>query len=294
MSERKAMAAASSVSQTPGGCGQTESPKEGGLPERRDLPIGVLDSGVGGISVLREMVRLMPGEDFLFYGDAAYAPYGTKTRQQVCERTLACVEEMMQTGIKALVVACNTATSAAIEVLREKYDRQIPVVGIEPALKPAVSGGRNGGGKPTVLVMATPGTVAGEKWKALTRQYEGKAKILSLPCPGLMEYVERGILEGDELNRFLRDLLGELPRSGVDAVVLGCTHYPFVRHELEKIFSSETRILDGSEGTARQLLRRLKKRELLRMDPSHEGQVTFTGSGEAREDFCRMLLEWEP
>ena len=176
---------------------------------RQECPIGVFDSGVGGISVLRELVAQMPNENYIFFGDSKNAPYGTKTLEEVQKLTCADAEYLLSRGVKALVVACNTATSAAIRILREKY-ADMPVIGIEPALKPAV----HAGGHPRVLVMATPMTLREEKFHALMQRFESDAEILRLPCPGLVEYVEQGVLEGaiplSLANSGIRAALGKL------------------------------------------------------------------------------------
>ena len=176
---------------------------------RQECPIGVFDSGVGGISVLRELVAQMPNENYIFFGDSKNAPYGTKTLEEVQQLTCADAEYLLSRGVKALVVACNTATSAAIRILREKY-ADMPVIGIEPALKPAV----RAGGHPRVLVMATPMTLREEKFHALMQRFESDAEILRLPCPGLVEYVEQGVLEGaiplSLANSGIRSALGSL------------------------------------------------------------------------------------
>ena len=166
------------------------------------LPVGVFDSGVGGISVLRELVRLMPGEDYLFFGDSANAPYGVRPREEIKDLTLGHVQRMMDQGIKAVVIACNTATSAAISDLRAVYPN-MPVIGIEPALKPAVMTASH----PKVLVLATPGTVAGEKFRHLVHGFEEQADIQALPCPGLMEFVENGQMDSPELYDYLENKL---------------------------------------------------------------------------------------
>ena len=176
---------------------------------RQECPIGVFDSGVGGISVLRELVAQMPNENYIFFGDSKNAPYGTKTLEEVQKLTCADAEYLLSRGVKALVVACNTATSAAIRILREKY-ADMPVIGIEPALKPAV----HAGGHPRVLVMATPMTLREEKFHALMQRFGSDAEILRLPCPGLVEYVEQGVLEGaiplSLANSGIRAALGSL------------------------------------------------------------------------------------
>lgn len=255
--------------------------------EKRNLPVAVFDSGVGGISVLREMVRLMPKENFWFFGDSINAPYGTKTVEQVRELTIKNVAWMAEKGIKGIVIACNTATSAAINQLREIYT-DIPVVGIEPAVKPAVMQKKDA----KVLVLATPGTVQGVKFKTLMAQYEKQATVIPVGCPGLMEFVEAGTLEGEELEQYLIKLLYPYLPGGMDAVVLGCTHYPFVRDTIAKVMGNGPVILDGSEGTARELLRRLTQMDLL-TDRKDAGRVVFDESIPEKIELCNFLLNWK-
>ena len=212
-------------------------------------PIGVFDSGVGGISVLRELVALMPNENFIFYGDSKNAPYGTKTLEEVRKLTLADAEYLMTQNVKALVVACNTATSAAIHILREKYQKEIPVIGIEPALKPAVSVKEN----PRVLVMATPMTLREKKFHNLMQKFQDQAEIISLPCPGLVEFVERGELSGEALEHFLKNLFAPYQERKVDAVVLGCTHYPLLRSKIRAYMGDKIQIVNPAYETAMDL-----------------------------------------
>ena len=193
-----------------------------------DQPIGFFDSGVGGISVLREARALLPREHFIFYGDNAHAPYGSKDEEEIRTLTWDAVQILLAQNIKALVVACNTATSAAAASLRQALT--LPVIGMEPALKPATQL-RHGG---TVLVMATARTLSLPKFQLLMQRYGQDA--VPLPCPGLMEFVERGILRGEALTRFLGDLLAPYLDRQVDAVVLGCTHYVFVRDAIAALF----------------------------------------------------------
>ncbi len=245
------------------------------------LPIGVFDSGVGGISVLRELKALMPNEDYIYLGDSANAPYGTKTLEQVVKLVLADAAYLYEKGVKALVVACNTATSAAILTLREEY-QDIPVIGIEPALKPAVLSKEH----PTVVVMATPMTIKEEKFQKLMQRFETEAEIIPLPCKGLMEFVERGELEGAELEGYLQKLFA--PYKKVDAVVLGCTHYPFVKKTIQKVLGEDTMLFDGGAGTARETKRRLEQCGLL--NPSCEkGTVILENS--AKEERLLVLCE---
>lgn len=257
------------------------------MREIENRPIGVFDSGVGGISVLKELVAQMPHENFIFYGDSKHAPYGTKTLVEVQQLTCADAEYLMGQNVKALVVACNTATSAAIKILRSKY-QNTPVIGIEPALKPAVMAGKH----PRVLVMATPMTLREEKFRLLMREHENEAEIISLPCPGLVEFVERGELESYGLERFLTELFAEYMEHPVDNVVLGCTHYPFVKKMIQKVLGSNVQIFDGGEGTAKETRRRLREAGLL--NPSaKKGQVVIQNSLDSEEILClsRQLLD---
>ncbi len=251
-------------------------------------PIGVFDSGVGGISVLRELVALMPNENFIFYGDSKNAPYGTKTLEEVRTLTLSDAEYLMKQNVKALVVACNTATSAAIHILREKYQKEIPVIGIEPALKPAVSVRKN----PRVLVMATPMTLREKKFYDLMQKFQNQAEIISLPCPGLVEFVERGELSGEALEQYLQNLFAPHLTKKVDAVVLGCTHYPLVRETIQKVLGSNVAVFDGGAGTARETLHKLKEYGLV-TNSIHPGTVQFYNStgDEAMIRLSRYLLE---
>lgn len=253
----------------------------------KNRPIAVFDSGMGGISVLRELVAIMPNENYIYYGDSANAPYGTKTLEEVRSLTCEHAEALFAEGAKALVVACNTATSAAVRVLREKYP-DIPIVGIEPAVKPASQCGEH----PRVLVMATPMTIREEKFKNLMRKYENQAEILPLPCPGLMDFVERGDLDGEDLQKYLVELLFEYRHEKVDAVVLGCTHYPFVKPMIQKTLGDDVLVFDGGAGTAREMQRRLSEAGLI-ADRTERGSVEFRNSlpSERKMELCRYLFE---
>ncbi len=248
--------------------------------EQREQPIGVFDSGMGGISVLKELVAFMPGEDFLYFGDSKNAPYGIKTLEEVQELTCRNAEYLMERGAKAIVVACNTATSAAIGILRKKYPDRI-LIGIEPALKPAVLAKE----KPKVLVMATPMTLREGKFKNLMARYEKDAKVYSLPCPELVRYVERGILEGPELEAYLEPLLRPYTEEKVDCVVLGCTHFPLVKSTIQKLLGSHVMLFDGGEGTAHETYRRLEEKNLLNPRRSG-GRVMLENSAGTEEKQC--------
>lgn len=256
---------------------------------RRRQPIGVFDSGVGGISVLKELMKAMPNENYIYLGDSQNAPYGTKSLEQVRRLSFHNAKLLLEQGAKGLVVACNTATSAAVRIMRSIYP-QLPIVGIEPALKPAALQKEH----PTVLVMATPMTVQQEKFRQLMARYEKKADIYPLPCPGLMEFIEAGDLTSERLHEFLENLIAPYLDKELDSVVLGCTHYPFARRMIQTIVGDEVKIFDGGEGTAREMRRRLAAANLL--NPSVEqGWVKFENSLATREELalCRRLLEQE-
>lgn len=232
--------------------------------------IGVFDSGVGGVSVLRDMARLLPNEQFVYYGDNLNAPYGVKSESEIRALAIDVAETLVRRDIKALVVACNTATSAAIVQLRERLT--IPVVGMEPALKPASElwcGGQ-------VLVLATPATLRQNKFRQLYELYGQKAIIQ--PCAGLMEFAEQGKLTGEEIDRYLDECFAPYRGVQLDAVVLGCTHYVFLKQAISKALPGVP-LVDGNNGTARRLEYLLKERNLLRT--SGEGGVTFETSGDA-------------
>ena len=234
--------------------------------------IAVFDSGVGGISVLRHLRRLMPGERYLYFGDSANAPYGEKSLDQVRRLTVAAADRLLAQHVKAIVVACNTATSAAIGLLRQTHP-ELPIIGIEPAVKPAAQAV----GSSSVIVMATPLTIREDKYQKLAAAFCHEANVISLPCKGLAEMVEQGIFDGPVLDAYLQELLLPFRYCNVDYIVLGCTHYPFVRQAIARNFGRPVSIIDGSEGTARQLRRQLEKAGLLTTRTS-QGTVTFQNS----------------
>ena len=241
---------------------------------RHRSPIGMFDSGVGGISVLREAVRQLPSERFIFFGDTKNAPYGTKTKEEVLSLSRRVVETLLAMGCKAIVIACNTATSAAAAALRAEYPG-LPIIAMEPALKPASLLHRDG----VVLALATPGTIAGEKYAHLYALYgEG---VVSLPCKGLMEFAERGDLNSPALHAYLSELFQPYLYRNVEAVVLGCTHYVFLKRAIGAHFPSAP-LIDGNEGTVRQLGRRLKEMNLLApLDQEGGAELLSSGGKEA-------------
>lgn len=244
--------------------------------------IAVFDSGVGGISVLRHLIRLMPQERFVYFGDSANAPYGSRSTQEVRELTLAAVQFLLtQYPLKALVIACNTATAAAVNDVRQAHPDLI-VVGIEPALKVAADhypGGRVG-------VLATEVTLREEKFDTLLHRFDENVTIYKIPVPGLVELVEQGKVDTPETEALLRRVLA--PYIGkLDAAVLGCTHYPFARRAISRVLGKDVVLLDGGEGTARETRRRLEKAGLLE---NGTGDIIIRNSS---PDPDMLRLSWE-
>ncbi|MCD7839289.1 MAG: glutamate racemase [Erysipelotrichaceae bacterium] len=245
--------------------------------DKRQLPVGFMDSGVGGISVLKSTIELLPYEDFLYYGDSLHAPYGTKSVDEIKQLTFNAVEYLLSKGIKALVVACNTATSAAINDLRSQYPH-MPIVGIEPAIKPAVM--TNQGGR--IIVMATPMTIKQDKFQQLLEKYENDADIVPLGCDHLMEFVEEGILSGEQLKAYFDEHLKPYITDNTETIVLGCTHYPFLYPYLKKYLNNDyIHIIDGSYGTAMELKRRLEAADLLNSE--HRGNIIIENSLDSQD-----------
>lgn len=250
-------------------------------------PIGVFDSGVGGISVLRELTALMPNENFIYMGDSLNAPYGTKTYEEVYELTERTVQLLLSRNCKCLVIACNTITAAVVSLLRKEYP-QIPIIGIEPAIKPAIEA-RPGG---NVIVMATSVTLHEDKFLNLLSEFENRANITTIACPGIVEFVEQGILDGPELSEYLAGLLKASLTAPIDAVVLGCTHYPFVRKAIARIVGEDAFIIDGGNGTARETLHQLKVHNIC-ASTDNVGTVSLENSNSDMIPLMETLLRIE-
>lgn len=249
------------------------------MSKERDGFVGVFDSGVGGISVLRALVAELPHEDFLFFGDSANAPYGEKTEAQVLDLSRDIAERLIAEGAKAIVIACNTATSVAASTLRSAHP-DVPIVGIEPALKPAARALPHG----TILVMATEVTLRLEKYHELVRTWGGECEVVPVPCPGLAARIELGDLDAPDLQEMLEGYVGSYAGK-VDGVVLGCTHYPFVRRHIAEVLGADVRFFDGGAGTARQLRARLADAGLL-AGRDRPGRVEFASSLDTPEELA--------
>ncbi len=257
--------------------------------DQRENPVGFFDSGLGGLSVLKLARSMLGHEDFIYYGDNANAPYGTKPKEQIIELSCACMDFLLQRKVKAVVVACNTATSAAVEFLREKYP--LPVLSMEPAVKPALS--VNNGGK--VLVMATPATVSQPRYQSLVKNLHAADIVLDLPCEGLVELIENGQWTGSRIDSYLSSLFLHIRREHIGSVVLGCTHYALAKEAIQKNLKAigiSAPILDGAAGTARHLCNVLEKNGLLNHRKA-DGEFYLYTSGDASKlmPFYNKIME---
>lgn len=241
----------------------------------RDAPVGVFDSGLGGLSVLRAIRARLPAEDLLYAADTARVPYGSRSAEEIRERALVLAEFLVGRGAKALVVACNTATAVAVTALRERFP--LPVVAMEPAIKPAVASTRTG----VVGVLATEGTLSSARFAALLEQYAGSVRVVTQPCPGLVAAVEAGETDGARIRGLLQEYLQPLETAGADTVILGCTHYPFLVPALRSMLGPEVVLVETGAAVARQLERRLVEHDLLRDPHGHAGGERFWTTGDA-------------
>lgn len=236
--------------------------------------IVVFDSGLGGLSVLRHLRQVLPRERFLYYGDSANAPYGSRSTEEVRALTLAAMEKLVRENpVKAIVIACNTATAAAVQQVRETYPN-LAVIGIEPALKLAVDHFPSG----RIGVMATQVTLREEKFDHLLHRFGADCSVAKIPAPGLVELIEQGKADSPETEVLLRKVLGSYAGK-LDALVLGCTHYPFASKTIARMLGENVALLDGGEGTARETKRRLELAGLL-ADKDQTGCVEIRSSSD--------------
>jgi glutamate racemase len=231
-------------------------------------PIGVFDSGVGGISVLKHIHTLLPNEDLMYVADSKFAPYGNKTPEFIQERAVWIADFLIAKGAKALVVACNTATAAAVDLLRQKY--HLPIIGMEPAVKPAAAASKTG----VIGVLATSGTLKSAQFAALLEHYGQQVEVVTQACHGLVECVERGELDSTATQDLLASYVQPLIAAGADTIVLGCTHYPFVRPLIENLVGDDVVLIDTGAAVAKELKRRLEDTRLFNGE-TQIGQVSF-------------------
>lgn len=242
-----------------------------------EAPIGVFDSGVGGLSVLKHIRTDLPEETLLYCADSYHTPYGGKSPEQIRARALALTDFLVGQGAKAIVVACNTATAAAVTMLRDRFP--LPIIGMEPAVKPAVTSTQRG----VIGVLATVGTLKSAQFAALLENYGKGVEVVTQACHGLVECVERGELEAPATRELVRHYVEPLLARGADTIVLGCTHYPFLRGLIEQEAGTGVTIIDTGTAVARQLHRRLAELGLLKCAGGGErfwtsGEVTQAGT----------------
>ncbi len=231
------------------------------MSEPASLPIGVFDSGIGGVSVLQEIQRQLPAENLIYVADSAYAPYGDKPVEEIQERAFRIVEFLLDQRAKAIVVACNTATGVAVEALRARWP--LPFVAIEPAVKPAAAATRTG----IVGVLATRQTIASPRFARLAETWANGARILAQPCPGLVEQIEQGELTTTRTRDLIASFVRPLVEQGADTLVLGCTHFPFVESLIASVAGPAVTLINPAAAVARELRRRLAEASLLAGPP---------------------------
>lgn len=257
---------------------------------KNTLPIGFFDSGVGGITLLKEAAALMPNENFIYYGDSLNVPYGIKTECEIKTLSLSCGKYLFEKGVKAIVMACNTATSISVQMMREQY--RIPVISIEPAVKPAVKAA----GRGDVIVLATPATISQKRYNLLLDRIGSREKIINISLSRLAQMIETLDLEGPEIIEYLRAKF--LPYKGreIDGIVLGCTHYSFISSTIQKVaretFSGVCEIFDGKTGTVKQLKHVLEAHGLLNLENQHPTVQFFTSGNKTDIDLYKKFFEF--
>lgn len=255
----------------------------------RDLPIGIYDSGMGGLSVLREAVQLLPNEHYIYFGDDRNAPYGSKDEQTIRELSLACAEFLCQQGVKAMLVACNTATSIVVQTMRDLYN--VPVISMEPAVKPPADKYSEG----TIAVFATPATLRQQRYLDLVDRLGVADRVRNLACDGLAGLIEKEESGSDHIRSYIRGRLSELRDDpNVCALVLGCTHYTFAadvfREEAQNILRGAAEIFDGVSGTVRRLRQVLREQDLLNPADGDGDILLYTsGDQETMQHMLRLL-----
>jgi glutamate racemase len=250
---------------------------------RNASAIGVFDSGVGGLSVLRHVRAQLTRLPLLYVADSGHVPYGDKTPDYIRERSIALTEFLLREGAATVVVACNTATAVAAAALRERFE--IPIIAMEPAVKPAVTATRSG----VVGVLATVGTLESARFAALLEQYAGEVEIVTQACPGLVEQVEAGELTSAKTRELVERYTLPLLERGADTIVLGCTHFPFLRPLIAAVAGPDVQLIDTGEAVARQVVRRLPEKLLGRLDAMPHERFWTTGDARSAERIVTQL-----
>lgn len=252
----------------------------------KNSPIGVMDSGVGGISVLKHIHALLPQEELIYVADSQYAPYGSKTAEEIKIRCFAVADFLIEKGVKSLVVACNTATAAAIDDMRARY--ALPIIGMEPAVKPAAAATRNG----VIGVLATVGTLKSAQFAALLESYGRNVKVVTQACVGLVECIERGELNSSNTLNLIQQYCAPLLNEGADTIVLGCTHYPFVKDAIRRTVGDSISLIDTGHAVASHLQATLKSKSLISSATSTPS-VSFWTNSSASDKEAVILKLWD-
>lgn len=251
----------------------------------KQAAIGVFDSGLGGISVLHEIRHLLPAESLIYIADSAHVPYGEKSPEFIIQRSVAISEFLLAQPVKAIVVACNTATAAAVTELRQRWP-ELLIVGMEPAVKPAVQASHTG----KIGVLATTGTLRSARFAALLERFASDVEVIMQPCPGLVELIETGQLESPATRALLSRYVEPLLRAGCDTLILGCTHYPLVKPLLQSLIPSHVQLIDTGAAVARRLQSELGKQGLL--TEQQQPVDRFYGSGDVHAIEHTLALLW--
>lgn len=250
-----------------------------------NAPIGVMDSGVGGLSVLKHLTRQLPHEHFIYFADSAHAPYGNKSAAEIQQRCFTIAGTLIAQGAKALVVACNTATAAAIGSMRQHYT--LPIIGMEPAVKPAAAASKNG----IIGVLATTGTLHSAQFAALLEHYGQNVQVVTQACVGLVECIEQGQLNTPHTLALLQQYCQPLMAAGADTIVLGCTHYPFVRQYIQEIVGPNVTLIDTGAAVAKRLQQVLEQQQMLNAATEAGDYVFLTSGSEETERVMQQLWE---
>lgn len=244
-------------------------------------PIGIFDSGIGGLSVVKEIQEILQHETLIYIADSAYAPYGNKPIEQILHRCRKLTQYLITQEVKAVIVACNTATAAAVNDLRKFTS--LPVIAMEPGVKPAISATRTG----TVGVLATENTLLSDQFTNLLHRYAADVKVISQPCPGLVEQIESGEFDSFEIRTMLEDFLAPLLDAGADTIVLGCTHYPLVARQISAITGNKITLINTGPAVAQQVKRKLQEHNLLSTNTS-PGNIDYLTSGNTKQVSSRI------
>ena len=255
---------------------------------QRKQPIGIFDSGIGGLSVLKEIQALLPNEDLIYIADSAYAPYGNKSHAFILQRCGALSRFLLEQQAKAIVIACNTATAVAVTKLREQFS--LPIIAMEPGVKPAIAATQTG----VVGVLATENTLASEQFTRLLHRYAENVQVICQPCPGLVEQIESGEFDSAKTQGLIGQYAGPLLNAGADTIVLGCTHYPLIREQISSVVGPGISIIETGQAVAQQLKRKLDESALANSSASNVTVQIWTSGDSAHIGHIVNRIQQQP